>query len=100
MSTIGTFIPCADGYTGHIRTLTVRRQIRIIAADHKANAGAPDYKLLCGDTEVGAAWKALSKTNQDYLAVQIDDPSWPQPIRATLFENDGVGRLVWTRKPN
>lgn len=27
-----------------------------------------------------------------------DDPSFPEPIRAALFEEDGVAYLVWNRR--
>jgi len=31
---------------------------------------------------------------RDYLSIQLDDPSFPGPIRAALFEEDGAARLV------
>lgn len=48
----------------------------------------------------GVAWKAKSKGDEpkDYLSVQLDDPSFPEPIRAALFEEDGAAFLVWNRK--
>jgi uncharacterized protein (DUF736 family) len=98
MTVIGIFVPTADGYVGHIRTLTVRRRVRIMVNEHTETANAPDFKLLCGETEIGVAWKATSRTDQSYLSVQIDDPSWSAPVRASLFEHDGLARLVWTRK--
>jgi uncharacterized protein (DUF736 family) len=99
MTVIGTFIPTADGYVGHIRTLAVRRRVRIMVNDHSETANAPDFKLLCGETEIGAAWKALTKDERPYLSVQIDDPNWPAPMRASLFEHDGLAQLFWSRKP-
>jgi uncharacterized protein (DUF736 family) len=98
MSVIGTFVPTADGYVGHIRTLTVRRRVRIAINEHTEIASSPDFKLLCGDTEIGAAWKALTKDDRPYLSIQIDDPSWSAPVRASLFEHDGFAQLVWSRK--
>jgi uncharacterized protein (DUF736 family) len=98
MSVIGTFVPTADGYVGHIRTLTVRRRVRIMVNEHAETANAPDFKLMCGETEIGAAWKALTKDERPYLSVQIDDPSWSAPIRASLFEHEGSAQLVWVRK--
>jgi uncharacterized protein (DUF736 family) len=95
---IGTFTPTAVGYTGQISTLTVRRRVRILASEKPKGDHAPDFKILCSEADIGAAWKATSKTGQAYLAVQIDDPAWPQSIRACLFENDGVATLCWNRK--
>jgi uncharacterized protein (DUF736 family) len=98
VTVIGTFVPTADGYSGHIRTLTIRRRIRILTNEQTDTPHAPDFKLFCGDFEVGAAWKAQSKFGQAYLSVQLDDPSWPALLRAKLFEESGLARLVWNRK--
>ena len=36
---------------------------------------------------------------RDYLSVQLDDPSFAEPIRAALFEDDeGAAYLVWNRR--
>ncbi len=100
MATIGSFTAVADGYTGTIRTLTVNVKAKIIANDQKKSEGAPDFRVYAGRAELGAAWKA--KTNgdelRDYLSVQLDDPSFPEPIRAALFEDDGAAFLVWNRR--
>ena len=100
MATIGSFTAVADGYTGTIRTLTVNVKAKIIANDQKKSEGAPDFRVYAGRAELGAAWKA--KTNgeepRDYLSVQLDDPSFPDPIRAALFEEDGAAFLVWNRR--
>jgi uncharacterized protein (DUF736 family) len=98
VTVIGTFTPTADRYSGHIRTLTIRRRIRILANEQTDKQHAPDFKLFCSDFEVGAAWKAQSKSGQAYLSIQLDDPSWPQPVRAKFFEEAGLARLVWNRK--
>jgi uncharacterized protein (DUF736 family) len=97
-SIIAYRVPTADGYSGHISTLTIRRQIRILANEQTDKQHAPDFKLFCGDFEVGAAWKAQSKSGQAYLSIQPDDPSWPALLRAKLFEKSGFARLVWNRK--
>jgi uncharacterized protein (DUF736 family) len=98
MTIIGTFVPIADGYVGHIITLTVRRRVRILINYNDTATNAPDFKLLCGETEIGAAWKAITKGDRPYLSVQIDDPSWPAPIKTSLFEYDALAHLVWCRK--
>jgi uncharacterized protein (DUF736 family) len=30
--------------------------------------------------------------------VLLDDPSFPEPIRAALFEEEGAAYLVWNRR--
>lgn len=100
MATIGSFTAGKDGYTGTIRTLTVNVKANIVANDRKSSEGAPDFRVYAGRAELGAAWKA--KTNgdepRDYLSVQLDDPSFPEPIRAALFEEEGAAFLVWNRR--
>jgi uncharacterized protein (DUF736 family) len=100
MATIGTFTAGKDGYTGTIRTLTVNVKARIIANDTKKSASAPDFRIYAGRADLGAAWKARSSGEEprDYLSVQLDDPSFLEPIRAALFEEDGMAFLVWNRR--
>lgn len=100
MAIIGTFSAVNDGYAGSIRTLTVNARVKILANDRKESEGAPDFRVSLGATEIGAAWRRIKQgTDQSYLRVRLDDPSWPQPIWAILLEatDDGVVRLVWRR---
>lgn len=100
MATIGSFTPGKDGYTGTIRTLTVNVKAKIVANDAKKSEGAPDFRVYAGRAELGAAWKAKTSHDEprDYLSILLDDPSFPEPIRAALFEEDGVAFLVWNRR--
>ena len=100
MATIGSFTAVPDGYSGTIRTLTVNVKAKIIANDQKKSEGAPDFRVYAGRAEFGAAWKAQTNGEEprDYLSVQLDDPSFPEPIRAALFEDDGAAFLVWNRR--
>ncbi|PKP68209.1 MAG: DUF736 domain-containing protein [Alphaproteobacteria bacterium HGW-Alphaproteobacteria-5] len=100
MATIGSFAAGKDGYVGTIRTLTVNVKAKIVANDQKKSEGAPDFRVYAGRAELGAAWKAKTNSEEprDYLSVQLDDPSFPEPIRAALFEEDGAAFLVWNRR--
>ena len=100
MPTIGSFTAGKDGYVGTIRTLTVNVKARIVANDQKRSDGAPDFRIYAGRAELGAAWRARTGGGEprDYLSVQLDDPSFPEPIRAALFEEDGAAFLVWNRR--
>ena len=100
MPVIGTFSAVKDGYAGTIRTLMLRAQVRILANDHKVNNGAPDFRIILGATEIGAAWRKTKQgTEKSYLRVRLDDPTWPQPVWGVLLEatDDGIIRLVWSR---
>jgi len=100
MSVIGTFVATTDGYVGTIRTLTLHTKLRIVAVDNKTRDDAPDFRILFGLQEVGAAWKA--KTHEveprEYLSAMIDDPLFPEPLRGALFEDGGKLNFVWRRK--
>jgi uncharacterized protein (DUF736 family) len=101
MPVIGTFSAVKDGYAGTIRTLMVNSKVRIVANDRKETEGAPDFRIMAGSVEIGAAWrKAKQGTDESYLRVRLDDPAWPQPVWGALLEatEDGVVRLVWRRK--
>ena len=100
MATIGSFTTGKDGYIGTIRTLTVNVKARIVANDAKTSERAPDFRVYAGRAELGAAWKAQTSGDEprDHLSVQLDDPSFPEPIRAALFEEDGAAFLVWNRR--
>ncbi|OJU32705.1 MAG: hypothetical protein BGN89_07060, partial [Alphaproteobacteria bacterium 64-6] len=100
MPVIGTFSAVSDGYAGTIRTLSINARVKILANDRKETENAPDFRVSLGATEIGAAWRKTKQgTEQSYLRVRIDDPSWLQPIWATLLEatDDGIVRLVWRR---
>jgi uncharacterized protein (DUF736 family) len=100
MATIGNFTASKDGYVGTIRTLTINAKARIVANDQKKSDGAPDFRVYAGKAELGAGWKAKTsgEESREYLSVLLDDPSFPEPVRAALFEDDGAAYLVWNRR--
>ena len=100
MPVIGSFAPTTDGYVGTIRTLTMRAKLRLVAVDKKARDDLPDFKIMLGLQEVGAAWKAKTHEAEprDYLRAMIDDPVFPEPLRGALFEDNGKLSFVWRRK--
>lgn len=100
MANIGSFTVSRDGYVGTIRTLTVNVKARIVPNDQKKSDAAPDFRVYAGRAELGAGWKARTNGEEprDYLSIQLDDPSFPEPIRAALFEEDGAAYLVWNRR--
>ncbi|MBG6173622.1 uncharacterized protein (DUF736 family) [Labrenzia sp. EL_208] len=100
MATIGSFTTTKDGYTGTIRTLTINVKVNIVANDKKGSEGAPDFRVYGGRAELGAAWKSKTNDHQsrEYLSVLLDDPSFSNPIRAALFEEEGTAFLVWNRR--
>jgi uncharacterized protein (DUF736 family) len=100
MTVIGHFVPDTDGYVGSIRTLTLHAKLRLVAIDNKAKEDGPDFRIMFGMQEVGAAWRAKTHESEprDYLSATIDDPSFPEPLRGAMFEDNGKLSFVWRRK--
>ena len=98
MSNIGTFTKQEDGFVGTLRTLSLNVKVKIVPVA-KDNDKAPDYRVIAGAMEIGAAWKRQSKANKAYLSVRLDDPSFPAPVNARLVDGeDGGAILYWTRR--
>ncbi len=99
---IGTFIAEGGGFTGHLHTLTLDIELVLDPADNSDSENAPDYRVIAGSDdrarEVGAGWKHVGEKAGDYVALQIDDPAFIQPLRANLFQGDGNSHvLIWSR---
>ena len=99
---IGTFRAAGGGHNGQLRTLSLSIEISLVPADPSDSDNAPDYRVVAGEDEdareIGAGWKHVGEKAGDYVSVQIDDPSFVQPLRANLFKGDDNGHvLVWSR---
>ena len=105
MPQIGEFTRETTGFVGRVHTFTLFREITIIPAEPSDADNAPDYRVHNGNEEgpeIGAGWKRTGERAGDYIALVIDDPALPQPIRANLFRDDDGGAswsLHWNRAP-
>jgi uncharacterized protein (DUF736 family) len=103
MSVIGTFALAKNGgWTGSIRTLTINMKVRLVPNDNRDNDNTPVFRVFARQSHIAEAWAARSngKTPKDYLRVRLDDPSWPEPISAALFQSEdgNEAQLVWSRR--
>jgi uncharacterized protein (DUF736 family) len=57
MPVIGTFSAVKDGYAGTIRTLTLSVKVQLVANDRNEADGTPDFRIMAGTVEIGAAWR-------------------------------------------
>jgi len=98
MANIGIFTAQNGSYTGSVRTLTLNVKVKIVPND-KESENAPDFRIVAGNFEIGAAWKKVSRTaERPYLSVTLDDPSFPATIYARLVEGEeGAHNLIWSR---
>jgi uncharacterized protein (DUF736 family) len=98
MTQIGEFTKQKAGYSGRIRTVSLDIEVAIVAAEPSDTENAPDYRLHADGEdgpEIGAGWKRSSDKAGEFVSIQLDDPTFPQPIRANLFQN-GDDKTSWS----
>ncbi len=103
---IGSFHKTRDGFDGRLHSLTIDAPVCLVPASPSDAEHAPDWRLMRGDaetgTEIGAGWNRTGERAGAYIAVQIDDPIFAEPLRANLLrvgQHGGDHVLLWTR-PN
>src|ERR1700682_6645643 len=100
MATLGTLPPSDNCYTGSGKTLTLNVKAKFVATEAE-NDKAPNFRIIAGSTEFGAAWKKTARdSDREYLSVKLDDPSFPAPIYASLVKGEGDDsfNLIWSRR--
>jgi uncharacterized protein (DUF736 family) len=98
MATIGTFTKSDNGFAGAVKTLSLNVKAKFIPSDKESDK-APDFRILAGSVEFGAAWKKTAQNGREYLSVRLDDPSFASPIFANLIEGeDATHQLIWSRR--
>jgi uncharacterized protein (DUF736 family) len=107
MPQIGQFTRDETGFIGNFGTLLLHQDIIIIPAEPSDAENPPDYRVHLFDgmsnetgPEIGAGWKRTGEKAGEYVALLIDDPAFPHPIRANLFRDDEAGNawsLHWSR---
>ncbi|RRH95425.1 DUF736 domain-containing protein [Mesorhizobium tamadayense] len=104
MPQIGEFTRNQAGYSGRIRTLSLSLDAAIVAAEASDADNAPDYRVHAGGEDgivIGAGWKHSSEKAGEFISLQIDDPTFAQPIRAYLFQYGDDKKswsLQWSRQ--
>ena len=105
MPQIGQFTRETSGFTGRVRTLSFDTEFTMVPVEAPDTENTPDFRVHLGDEdgpEVGAGWKRIGERAGEYIALLIDDPALPQPIRANLFRGNDEGStwsLHWNRPP-
>lgn len=106
MALIGQFTRSSLGYAGRLRSLGLNAELVLVPADPSDAENAPDFRVHLGadedGPEVGAGWKRTGEKAGEYVSVQLDDPTFGQPIRANLFQSaddKSAWGLHWNRPP-
>ena len=99
---IGYLKASDSGYAGRLQTVALDMNIALVPVEKSEGTNPPDFKVIVGDgdaaRDIGAGWKHVGEKAGDYVSIQIDDPSFVQPLRANLFKGDDNGHvLVWSR---
>ena len=98
MATIGIFTKTSDGYTGQVRTLTMKLDLTVRSCPKDTDKG-PDYRLFVDGAECGAGWTRQSNAGRDYISCKLDDPTFPAPVYTSLVTSEDGQRhsLIWSR---
>ena len=103
---IGTFKPTDKGFDGTIVTLGMNHKAKFVTNTKKKSDDSPDYFIKSGTSDLGVAWNATAKEDEDakegaepleYIKVKLDAPTLDKPVWAALFMGDTSADLVWNR---
>lgn len=97
MTTIGYFRRDGETFVGRLATLQMDAAVKLVPIE-KVSPSAPAFRAFVGDNECGAAWRPLDPASGAILNVELDDPTWPEPVNARLMAGDEPHPLVWIRQ--
>ncbi len=99
MATIAKLTKQKDGsFIGTLSTLVLQAAKITFGPIEKPSDKGPLYRVLVGDSEIGAGWKRMSKAGNAYISVKLDDPSFARPVYCVLVKSDEAGyTLQWDR---
>ncbi|TGS71819.1 DUF736 domain-containing protein [Mesorhizobium sp. M3A.F.Ca.ET.201.01.1.1] len=98
MPQIGEFTRNEAGYSGHMPTLSLDLDVTIVAAEVRDAGNAPDYRVHAGVVDgptIGSGWTRSGEKAGEFVSLQINDPTFAQPIRCNLFQN-GEDKTSWS----
>lgn len=93
---------------GNVRTIGFSGKLALVREKASLHPNAPSHRvLLLSDGndrfEIGAAWSQTIKrgvrTGEEFLSVNIDDPSFERPLSFALFRDDeNTWEATWRRR--
>ena len=96
MATIGTFTRTENGFSGAVKTLNLNvKSVKFLPVEGE-NENGPDFRVLAGTTQFGAAWTKQSDKGNAYLSVKLDDFGSPAPI-VSMQVWSGRAPVTWRR---
>lgn len=96
MPAIGYVTLQSDGsYKGRLNTLSIRRNIEL-ALNKKKSETQPDFRVMAGEVEIGAAWNRRSiSSGNEFVSMSIAAPEFGD---RTLYAN--LGRMPGSKDKN
>lgn len=96
MPAIGHVTRQKDGsYIGQLATLTIRKNIQFVP-NKKQKDHQPDFIVMSGEIEVGAAWnKTGQQSGKEYVSVSLAAPEFGDH---TIYAN--LGRQAGSKDEN
>lgn len=102
MPAIGYVTRSTNGsFEGQLKTISIKADIEIVPNSLKVNDVQPDYRVLVGDVEIGAAWNRRSETSgRDYISLSLATPEFgPRRLYANLGRaagnDDDRFAIIW-----
>jgi uncharacterized protein (DUF736 family) len=96
MPTIGSFSQDdLFGEEGVLETATLKAKVKFVPLRERTG-NQPDYRILCGKRELGAAWSRTSKRGR-YLFLKLADPAQPAPLLCHLYRQASGPAVLWSR---
>lgn len=102
MPAIGYVTRSTNGsFEGQLKTISIKADIEIVPNSPKVNDVQPDYRVLVGDVEIGAAWNRRSETSgRDYISLSLATPEFgPRRLYANLGRaagnDDDRFAIIW-----
>jgi excisionase family DNA binding protein len=98
VAVIGTFArPKDGGWEGTIRTLSMTAKARFVPNDNRETTAAPDYRVLCGTSDLGAAWmrRAQQASTGNICPFNWTTRRWPTRFPQHYSSTMTVRPRVW-----
>lgn len=90
------------GFSGSLKTVSIRANIEIVANGRKSDDNQPDYRVLSDGAEIGAGWvKTGEASGKEYVSLSLAAPEFgPRTLYANLGraagqDDDDAYAVIW-----
>jgi uncharacterized protein (DUF736 family) len=90
------------GFSGNLKTLSIRANIEIVPNKSKNGDSQPDYRVTADGVEIGAGWvKTAESSGKEYVSLSLAAPEFgPRKLYANLGraagqDDDDAYAVIW-----